>query len=292
MSRPGRVLCATRSAKWPPLVLLPCDVLGGERSAGVIAASAVELAIAAGNIVDDVVDEEWDDDEVPAARGLNASLALLWLSQASLSDLSRSLGADRALMIGRLMSEGIVSACAGQDLDLSMERLSDVNEESAYDMTRWKSGSLAAMALQVGTAVATGDEEILSVASALGSHIGVVAQLLNDIQGVTTGSDLTRRKKTLPIAYALRCAHEENISLLLSWYSAGSPDSGVSEKAVASIIREVGGLDYAWVVAEANRREALLLVDRLAELTGRAEATALRGLVPSLERLRTQHQSR
>ncbi len=75
-------------------------------------------------------------------------------------------------------------------------------------MTRRKAGSLAAMACQVGAAVAVDDPAILELVGDFGRHVGVVAQLLNDLAGVdpdsaSRGSDLRRGKKTLPIAYAL-----------------------------------------------------------------------------------------
>ena len=79
------------------------------------------------------------------------------------------------------------------------------------------------MACQVGAAVATDDPEILALLGAFGRHVGVVAQLRNDLAGIASdgaqrGTDLRRKKKTLPITYALRCAEEEGIVDILSWY--------------------------------------------------------------------------
>lgn len=243
----------------------------------------MELAIAAGNLVDDVVDDEWHDPDVPTGRALNAGLALLWLAQAATADLVPLLGTERTLLVGRLLWQGAVAGCGGQDLDLSLEAKLEAGESDAYDMVCRKSGSLAAAACQVGAAVATAEQRVLELVGQLGRHVGVVAQLNNDIHGVVAGSDLRRRKKTLPVTYALRCAREEGIPWLLEWYA--SPTVSGGEEAVAAKIRELGGLDYAWVVAEAHRQEAFALLERLAAVTGRPEVAELRCLVPSLAKL-------
>lgn len=281
LSRPGRVLAAHGPAKWPPLVLLTCRALAGDGSAAVAAAAMVELAIAASNVVDDVIDDEWNEQDLPAGRALNGALALLGLAQRPVGELAQSLGPERAVQIGDLLAHGIAAACAGQDLDLQLEATPNVSEEAAHEMTRRKSGTLVATACQVGAAVATEDREVVRLAGTLGGHIGVVAQLLNDIRGVVVGTDLRRRKKSLPVAYAVRCAREEHISRLLDWYEGrGSADAG-DEREIATLIRELGAVDYAWVVAEAHRQEALAAIRALVETTGRQEAVTLRRLVPS-----------
>lgn len=144
-----------------------------------------------------------------------------------------------------------------------------------------------AMACQVGAAVATDEAAVIGLAATFGSHVGVVAQLLNDLAGVEPGAagrgtDLRRRKKTLPVAFALRCAGEEGLPEVLAWYR-GEPTSIGDEEWLAGVLRDLGALHYTWVVADAHRREALATVRRLAEATGRAEVWGLRRLVPTLQ---------
>ena len=58
MARPGRALAPGGRAEWPALVCEPCRVLGGDARAAQRAATAVEFAVAAIDVADDLVDDE------------------------------------------------------------------------------------------------------------------------------------------------------------------------------------------------------------------------------------------
>ncbi|MBI4493321.1 MAG: polyprenyl synthetase family protein [Chloroflexi bacterium] len=292
MARPD-FLAPQRPMNWPSFVLDPCEALGGDPEAAIGAAAAVEFAISSTDIADDIADDEWDSRIGQWTRALNASMALSWLGQYCACQLAGRLGAERARLIGLLLAEGMVTSCTGQDLDLMFETRSEVSEEMAHEMTRWKSGSLVAMACKVGAAVATDNPAVLEVVGQFGTHVGVVGQLLNDLAGVAPddparGSDLRRRKKTLPVAYALRCAREEGLSSVLTWYEGTAPHTDEKEEQLATTIRDLGALHYAWVVADSHRREAFDGLAALARLTGREEVLRLRRLVPTTGAQRTQ----
>lgn len=282
MSRTGRILSASGPAKWTTFVLNTCDALGGDPTAAVGAAAAVEFAIVAADVADDLVDEDWSGQIERWRRAANAVLALTWLAQRCVVDLADSLGPARACRIGRLVARGALAASDGQDMDLALEKMPQVSAEQVHRAMARKSGSLAATACQVGAAVATEDEQVLSLVGVFGEHVGMVAQLLNDIGGVLVGSDIARRKKTLPAAYALRCAHEEGISEIALWYADDPHPNEIDADRVSEIIRELGGIHYASVVASAHRQEALALVNELVRVTGRQEVRKLRRLVPQV----------
>lgn len=286
LARPGRVLAPGGAPKWPALVLETCQALGGDTCAALDAAVAVEFVAAAADVVDDLVDDEWDEAYGERGRALNASLALSCLAQRCAGWLAGNIGATRALRVAALLSEGLLAACAGEDLDLLFERETEVSEERALEMTRRKAGALVAMACQVGAAVATDETAVVELVGEFGTHVGVIAQLLNDLAGVEggtagRGTDLQRRKKTLPVAFALRCAREEGLPHVAAWYQGG-PTSDADEERLAVTLRDLGALHYTWVVADAHRREALATVRRLVEATGREEVRGLRRLIPTL----------
>jgi geranylgeranyl pyrophosphate synthase len=189
-------------------------------------------------------------------------------------------------MIGRLISEGSLSCCAGQDLDIQLQN-TDAHDEQAYEMTVRKSGSLVAMAFRVGAAVASDDRDVIEAAGTLGGHIGVVAQLLNDLEDV--GSDPSRRKgdlrngkRTLPIAYAVRYAREERREELLGALREPATLTGEQEEAVLAAMHELGAQQFAWTVARAHRNEALAALRNLAEVAERPAVMRLRRLIPRL----------
>lgn len=286
MARPGRVLAPDGRAKWPHFVLQMSRLLGGASEPSVIAAAAVELMVAAADVADDIVDAEWDSALANQGRALNASFALLLLAQRCAARLHEHVGPGCAGKIQKMLIDGGLAACTGQDLDLLFEQSATVDEEQAHEMTRRKSGSIVALACQVGAALATDDPDVLAAASAFGSNLGTAAQLLNDLAGIDPmhfqpGTDLQRRKKTLPIAYGLRCAREEGITGILAWYEQPHQQGDSGEWELAKRLSELGALDYTWIVADTHRREALAALDRLVQITGNRAVWQLRRLVPA-----------
>ncbi len=293
MARPGRVLTPQGPAKWPAFVLDTCQALGGEREQALSAATTVEFAVAAIDVIDDLIDDDWDGDLAQRARALNASLALSWLAQRCASHLSDGQSLEQAHRITNLIAQGSLASCAGQDLDLVLEAMSDVSEERAHEMTWLKSGSLVAMACQAGAAVAVDDAATIEAVGVFGRHVGAIAQLLNDVAGIEPdvfrqSSDLRRKKKTLPIAYSLRCAREEGMADILEWYQESTLWSRHGEECIAATIHDLGALHFTWVVAEIHRQEALTVLRTLGKKTGRSEVMRLRRLVPAL-RMRVRH---
>lgn len=282
MARPGRVLNQGSPAKWPRYVLGTCRALGGDPTAAVGAAAAVEFIIASADVVDDLVDDEWDGERDLWMRALNASHGLTWLAHRSIVGLVEAFGPERACRIGEIVASEAVRSCSGEDLDILLEREAEVTAEAVQDMTNLKSGSLVAMACQVGAAAATTDPQVHSMVGRFGRHAGVVAQLLNDIGGVLSGSDLRRRKKTLPIAYAIRCAQEEGVAGIIEWYRGRELQVESDERRISAAIRDLGALHYAAVVADVHRREALGVVRELIRVTGRKEVAQMRRLVPAV----------
>ena len=278
------------SSTWQTFVLEVCWALGGEREHAVWAAAAVQFAATSTLVVDDLVDDEWHEPTITRERALNASAALIWLAQCSTTRLAKTLGLERASRVGAILAQEYLAACAGEDLDLALESSIEVTEAQAHDMTWRKSGSLLAMACQVGAVVAVDDPALIECAGSFGRNVGMVAQLLNDLAGVddqnpSRSSDLRRKKKTLPVVYTLLCANPAEHSALLTWYQEpgcrqmlGPED----EQELAASIRELGGLHYTWVVADIHRREALAIIEKLALASGRPQVRALRKLVPPL----------
>lgn len=287
MQQPGRVFSA--SPKWVSIVQDTVHALGGDHAAASMAAAAVEFTIAATDVVDDLADAEWPSAETVPARALNATLLLSHLSHQVVTDLVDQIGVERVRQISRAITTGMATACAGEDADLRFETRPLVDLEAAHTMTMQKSGALMGMACQVGALVATDTSQISDLVGTLGRHIGVIAQLLNDIAGINPdaarlGSDLTRRKKTLPIAAALLTAQQTNHPAILEWAHSRVPLDETAARHLAAQMRDLGALQYAWVVALAHRHEARLVLAELEPLIGPQAVQALAALVPKLDR--------
>jgi len=160
-----------------------------------------------------------------------------------------------------------------------------VDEAQAYEMTRRKARSLVAMACQIGAATATDEPVILDAVAQFGEYIGIVAQLVNDLVGVASdarrrGSDIRRRKKTLPVAFLLRCAREECLPDIVESYERSDSLDARIEQRLAEQIRDLGALHYTWVVAETHRRAALDMLNSLSHWANQEGIARLRMLIP------------
>lgn len=277
MARPGRVLAQAGEARWPAFVLDVGRELGGDPAAGLVAAAAVEFTVAGIDVLDDIVDDDWDEADGPWRHAANGAAALAWPALRCANRLTKVLGPERGARIAELLAGGSLASYAGQVADLALE--------GDPEATRRKSGSLVAMACAIGAATAMDDHVVIDAFWRFGEHVGIVAQLLNDLAGVepgslSRGSDIRRRKKTLPIAYALQCAREEGLIGNFAahrWHESSHPEE---EEQIAMGIRALGGLHYTWVVADAHRREALAALEALVPIIGRGAAKNLRHLVP------------
>lgn len=288
---PGRVLDPARQGKWLSYVLNTASVLGGDRTAAAVAAAAIACVVAAADIVDDLADDEWHDTQITPRRATNAAVALGALAHRCVGALVPLIGSARAGQIGDLLARGYLAAAAGEDADLRLEAEPDTTEEAAHEMTRRKSGTLVALACEVGATVATDDPAIYAAVGAFGTHAGMVAQILNDLAGIALGdsgrgSDIRLRKKTLPVAYALQCARDEGIAPFLAWYSgdaqALSGASPADEEVIVALIHDLGGMEYAGVVADLHRREARAALRQLLHISGQPAVGRLRRLIPAV----------
>jgi geranylgeranyl pyrophosphate synthase len=286
LRKPGRLLGPTEP-QWPRFVLDTAASLGGDPAAAAWVAAAVEFSVAAIDVADDLADGDLADDRLATIRAPAAGLALAYLAQIATARAAQYLSPSRATRVNLLLATGSLASCAGQDGDMLLEDDLEVNEQRAGTVSWRKSGALAAMACTVGAACATDAIEVIEAAGRFGTHAGMVAQLVNDIDGVLKGergqsADIARRKKTLPIAFALSCAREESLPELTDWYETRSSDEPDGQVRVAQTVRELGGLHYTWAVAEVHRQRALEAVRNVEELTGRPSVRGLAQLVAPL----------
>jgi geranylgeranyl diphosphate synthase type I len=288
LTQPGRALSETGSAIWPRLVVETALALGGQAAPAALAAAAVELAVTAIDVADELMDNDWQGDAADRARAQNASVAFTFLANGCTADLTATLGPERTALIARLLAEGSFACCNGQDMDVMLERTTDLSEDLAYEMTRSKSGALIAMACRVGAAVATSDAEVIEAAGQCGVQIGVVAQLQNDLKDVSHDpalrkSDLQQRKKTLPVAFALRCAQEDGLLQILDWYATRDVRSADEEQALVVAFHELGAQQYTWAVADIHRRQALAALKTLERVTSCQDVRSLRFFIPTIK---------
>lgn len=245
-----------------PVFLLALG-LSGRYEHVVPAGLAVELFLAACDLLDALEDEE----AVPGlsgAQALNQATALLLLSHISMGGLWKSNEPARARLATQALEVAAIRACQGQSLDLAFESREAVTEGEYLQMIELKSAGPFSAACWVGASLSTTDGQKVEAAAQYGKWLGMAVQVRNDALAIASGadrSDIRRRKKTLPIIYALGKAEGKEGDFLSQAYTVERALAPDEERRVRDIVLGCGGVHYAMVLADVYRQRAIAQTD-------------------------------
>ncbi len=283
----------------PLLGALAYQSITGDYHKALPGAAAVELGHNFSLVHDDIEDSDrerrhrptlWAIWGVPLA--INAGDALFALSRLALYRLLDGGFSDRRVLeLMRTYDETCLALCEGQYLDISFERRSDVTVEAYLEMIAKKTAALLAASVKAGAVLATDDDEIGEAYYRFGHDLGMAFQMSDDVKGTFWSSsesgkpeagDVRKRKKTLPIVWALEHASGADRERLDVIYRQPAPmddrevaepsavapmdDADVTE--VLAILDRCGARDHAAAQARSYRDRAL---DRLERLPCRPE---------------------
>jgi geranylgeranyl diphosphate synthase, type I len=287
---------APRGKRLRPLLgALAYQSLTGDYHAAMPGAAAVELGHNFSLVHDDIEDADverrhrptlWAIWGVPLA--INAGDALFALSRLALYRLlDDGFSEARVLSMMRVYDETCLALCEGQYLDISFERRTDVTVEGYMEMIGKKTAALLAASVQAGAILATDDDDIGEAYRAFGYDLGMAFQMADDVKGTFSSSsetgkaeagDVRKRKKTLPIVWAIEHATGADRDRLVEIYqvAAPAPDGGtVTVPAVAApmsddevaevlaILERCGAREHALGEARRYRDRSLDQLDQL-----------------------------
>ncbi len=270
----------------PLLGLLAYESLTGEHERALPGAAAVELGHNFSLVHDDIEDGDVERRHRAAlwtiwgvAQAINTGDALFALSRMALHRLTALGFSDaKVLALMRLYDETCLTLCEGQFLDLwTSEQEGRQSVELYFDMIGRKTASLIAASIQAGALLATDDAATIATYRNFGWALGLAFQLNDDLLGIwgeeqATGklpSDLAKRKRTLPVLYALEHAGPEDRARLRALLALPEP-AAAEVNEVRTILERCGARAYTRDEARRYRDEALAQL----ELTGAADATA------------------
>lgn len=279
---PGSVGKALR----PALCLLACEVVGGEYHRALPAAAAVELVHNFSLIHDDIQDDDRERRHRPTVwsiwgkpQAINVGTAMRILASLALSRLGESgVSVEKQLRAQRILDESSLRLIEGQYLDISYESRLDIGVTDYLEMIDGKTATLIGCSLELGALLGTDDEPMLRGLRGFGRNLGLAFQIRDDVLGIwgneketgkPLGSDIRRRKKSLPIVYALeKAAGEAKAELANIYQNEVIGEDGAM--AVLRILDVVEAQRYAQNMAEMYRDKAL------EEITGLALMPAAR----------------
>jgi geranylgeranyl diphosphate synthase, type I len=173
----------------------------------------------------------------------------------------------RVLRLMRLYDETCLALCEGQFMDIWMSEHDDwMSVDYYFDMIGRKTASLIAGSAEAGAILATEDEAIIGAYRRFGWALGLAFQLNDDLLGIwgdaaSTGketSDISTRKKTLPLIYALaEAAGDDGRRLRHILAQAESEPTAAEVAEVLEILDRVGARSYTRDRAREHRDLAL-----------------------------------
>jgi len=248
------------------LILLPgmsSELVGGNfEDANPIAASWL-LYYSAASIMDSVQDNDPPDDwwrERGSGYALNVASGLYFTAAQILNSLHQRITSMK--LIDRIMhdfNEVFLRMCSGQHFDLIT---TEINLDDYWKLAGMKSGAFFMLASLSGARLGTSDEIILGNIKAYGYHLGIIIQILDDLEDLASlqktdvQEDLNKFRKSLPFVYGVSvCTEEEKQQLIANLLLANRNIK--ARLKVFDILEECGTAQY--LLTELKRNELLAL---------------------------------
>ncbi len=236
----------------PLLVLLACDMFGGDINKAINSAIAIEIFHNFTLLHDDIMDK------APIRRGMetvykkwNTNIAILSGDAMFITAYQYIVKADAKLLpdLLSLFNRTSIEVCEGQQYDINFETANDVSIDDYINMIRLKTAVLLGCSLKTGAIIAEATEENLKNIYDFGVNIGIAFQLKDDLLdvysdvekfGKVTGGDIITNKKTFLYLKAFQLAKGERYAQLQKFFSLDESDSDIKINGVKAIYNELG----------------------------------------------------
>jgi geranylgeranyl pyrophosphate synthase len=257
---------STYNNYWSLLPLIVCEAITGRYEHALPAAASLQLFKAAAEVFDDI--EDADSSMSLSARygsaiATNIATTLIILAEKTITRLKKN-GIEDSVIIQMidLINSFYTTSCIGQHLDLSLSPDTTVTEETYLKITDMKSASTVECGCHVGALLATTNQQLIATFANFGHNLGMAGQIANDIQGIMQGSDIVKRKITLPIIYALTQTDSKTINKIRSTFG-NSSERTPDVNGIRDLLFNSGAINYAMIKVELFKQLAL---DNLSEV--------------------------
>lgn len=254
----------------PALLLMACDLFGGDVENAISPALAIEVFHNFTLMHDDIMDN------APLRRG-NATVHQRWdKNVAILSGDAMLVEAYKMIMrvdssilrdVLNVFNETATGVCEGQQLDMTFEQQNKVRAEEYIDMIRLKTAVLLGGALKIGALIGGAATKDANLLYTFGERLGIAFQLQDDILdvygdpykfGKQVGGDIKSNKKTFLLIKAMELADAPQNAELEQWLL--SNDEGKVE-AVTALYNQLDVKKYARQAMYAYADEAFDALD-------------------------------
>jgi len=274
----------------PYMVIRSCQILKGEVSKAMPAASAVEMVHNFTLVHDDIMDNDEMRHGVPTVhKKFGMPIAILagdvLFSKAFQVITDSKLSTNATTQLVSRLAKACVDVCEGQLLDVKMAEEKKIPAQAEYiTMIGKKTAALFDVSCAMGAICATNKVKDITNLSSFGRNLGIAFQITDDLIGVMgdpkitkkpVGNDLREGKKSLPILMAIKSAKGNDKKIILKAFGNSKISKKDLSKAV-DVIRSLG-------IEENVRKQALKYADKAEKSLARYSGSAKMELISLLD---------
>ena len=241
----------------PALLLMACDLFGGDIEAAIPPALAIEVFHNFTLMHDDIMDN------APLRRGKttvherwNQNVGILSGDVMLVQGYKLMMQVEDRLLrpILDIFNTTAIGVCEGQQFDMDFEKRDDVSIDEYLNMIRLKTAVVLGGALKIGALIGGAALKDAELISSFGEHLGIAFQLQDDILdvygdpekfGKQVGGDIISNKKTYLLIKALELAKDKQLTELENWLSLKQFDNEEKVSAVTEIYNQLNIRQYA-----------------------------------------------
>lgn len=257
----------------PALVLLACDLFGGDLKAALPSALATELYHNATLVHDDIMDKADTRRGKPTVHkvyGMNVAINTGDTMFASANKFVALTKKKNLTELEKLFNKTVIEVIEGQSLDMEFEGKEIVSEKEYLEMIKGKTSVLLAAALQMGAWIADASEGQQKQIYDFGLNLGLSFQLQDDFLdafgdsekvGKLKGGDILLNKKTLLLIKTFELAkpaQKNELKNLLHEKNKAKKVNGI-----LSLIEITGAKKYAQEKTERYYKKALTALKKI-----------------------------
>jgi geranylgeranyl diphosphate synthase type I len=274
----------------PHMVIKSCQILGGNASIAMPAASAVEMIHNFTLVHDDIMDNDEMRHGVPTVhKKFGMPIAILagdvLFSKAYQIISDSKLSNDATNQLVSRLAKACVDICEGQLLDVKMAEEKRIPSQKEYiTMIGKKTAALFDVSCAMGAICATSNKKDILNLSNFGRNLGIAFQITDDLIGVMgdpkitkkpVGNDLREGKKSLPILMAIKSSKGKDKKTILNVFGNTKATKNDLTNAV-DVIRSLG-------IEEDVRNQALEYAERAKKALSKYSGSAKIELIDLLD---------
>jgi len=274
----------------PYMLIRSCQILNGEVSKAMPAASAVEMIHNFTLVHDDIMDNDEMRHGVPTVhKKFGMPIAILagdvLFSKAFQVITNSKLSTNATTQLVSRLAKACVDVCEGQLLDVKMAEEKKIPVQAEYiTMIGKKTAALFDVSCAMGAICATNKVKDITNLSSFGRNLGIAFQITDDLIGVMgdpkitkkpVGNDLREGKKSLPILMAIKSAKGNDKKIILKAFGNSKVSKKDLNKAV-DVIRSLG-------IEENVRKQALKYAEKAEKSLAKYSGSAKTELISLLD---------